>query len=57
MSMEGLPKDFTCTASRVELLKAALFGQKYVSLSFPWQLTAYLYKGKFYIKEYKRMDQ
>lgn len=42
---EGLPKEFTCIASRWDLLKAKLFGKRFDEP----RITAYLYKGRFYI--------
>lgn len=41
----GFPKAYTCTASRWIQLKAKLFGKKFDEP----RITAYLYKGKFYI--------
>lgn len=42
---ERLPKDFTVTFTPWEILKARLFGRKFDEP----RITAYLYKGKFYI--------
>jgi len=46
------PGTFTTIASGWTLLKAKLFGKKYVSHSGPYTLVAYYYKGVYYITRY-----
>ena len=41
----GFNKDYTVTATKWQLLKARLFGRKFEEPL----ITAYYYKGKFYI--------
>lgn len=50
----NIPKEFTVTATRWQLLKARIFGEKYHDRSGTWEIIAYRYKGKFYITSYGR---
>lgn len=49
------PKEFTVNAKGLELIKARLLGRRYESISLPWKMVSYLYKGKHYITYYGKI--